>query len=157
MARYVHDGKTRVFWVPTIANKAAPTTAELNAGTSLAGFLRKDGLNVNLSQNMVDNADLEDTFDAQDIGTFGGSIDLTMFRDDTTDTAWNLMVYGTSGYIVIRQGVAFSTAWTAAQKAQVYPARMGQKRPTTPAANEQVTFAVTMAITDTPNLEATVA
>lgn len=157
MPRYVHDGKTRVYWVPSISNIAAPTTAELNAGTSLAAFLKKDGLNISFTQNMVDNADLEDTFDAQGVGTYGGTMELTLFRDDTTETAWNLFVYGTSGYIVVRRGVAFGTAWTASQKAEVYPAQMHQPTPNPTTANEQVTFKAMVAITDTPNLKATVA
>ncbi|MFC7892682.1 hypothetical protein [Streptomyces sp. NPDC057381] len=34
--RYYRRGVTKVLWVPTIANKAAPTRAEINAGTELA-------------------------------------------------------------------------------------------------------------------------
>ena len=157
MSRYAADGKTLVYWVTTIANKAAPTVAELNAGTRLSGFLTKDGLNINLSPNNVDNADLEDTFDAQDVGTYGGSIELTMFRDDTTDTAWNLAVYGTAGYLVVREGPLASTAWAANQKAQVFPARMHEPLTMPPAGNEQRKFKLPMPITDTPNQKATVA
>lgn len=35
--RYYRRGVTRVLWVPTIANKSAPSRAELNAGTALEG------------------------------------------------------------------------------------------------------------------------
>ncbi|WP_435215919.1 hypothetical protein [Streptomyces sp. bgisy034] len=35
--RYYRRGVTKVLWVPTIANKAAPTRVELNAGTALEG------------------------------------------------------------------------------------------------------------------------
>lgn len=35
--RYYRRGTTKVLWVPTIANKAAPTRAEINAGTALEG------------------------------------------------------------------------------------------------------------------------
>lgn len=35
--RYYRRGTTRVLWVPTIANKNAPTRAELDAGTALEG------------------------------------------------------------------------------------------------------------------------
>lgn len=33
--RYYRRGTTKVLWVPTIANKSAPTRAELDAGTAL--------------------------------------------------------------------------------------------------------------------------
>ncbi|MBL3669048.1 hypothetical protein JL475_24255 [Streptomyces sp. M2CJ-2] len=35
--RYYRRGTTTVLWVPTIANKKAPTRAELDAGTALEG------------------------------------------------------------------------------------------------------------------------
>ncbi|WP_320784199.1 hypothetical protein [Streptomyces sp. CRN 30] len=35
--RYYRRGTTRVLWVPTIANKNAPTRTELDAGTALEG------------------------------------------------------------------------------------------------------------------------
>jgi hypothetical protein len=45
MADITADGKTRVYWVTTISNQNAPTTAELNAGISLQATLTADGLN----------------------------------------------------------------------------------------------------------------
>ena len=38
------DGKTRVSWVPTIANINAPTVSELNAGILLQTTITADGL-----------------------------------------------------------------------------------------------------------------
>ena len=38
------DGRTKVYSVPSIANLAAPTVAELNAGTALDGLMTPDGL-----------------------------------------------------------------------------------------------------------------
>ncbi|WP_228915904.1 hypothetical protein [Streptomyces sp. DH20] len=35
--RYYRRGTTKVLWVPAIANKSAPTRAEINAGTALEG------------------------------------------------------------------------------------------------------------------------
>ena len=43
------DGKVRVTWCNAIANIAAPTTTELNAGTALEGFITPDGLNIGAS------------------------------------------------------------------------------------------------------------
>lgn len=157
MSRYAHDGLTLVYWVPSISSLSAPTTTELNAGTRLSGWLTKDGLDVPFSQNNVDNADLEDTFDAQGVGTYGTEINLTCFRDNATDTAWNLFVYGTLGNLVVRRGIAVATAWTAAQKAEVYPAQMHDPVPVSTTTNQQNQFKVKLAITDAPRLKATVA
>ncbi|MFF3857531.1 hypothetical protein, partial [Micromonospora sp. NPDC002575] len=35
--RYYRRGRTKVLWVPAIASKAAPSRAELDAGTALEG------------------------------------------------------------------------------------------------------------------------
>lgn len=157
MARYANDGMIRVDYVPTIANKAAPTTAELNAGTTLTNFITKDGINTPSNQNMVDNASLAETFDAQVPGSFGGPITMTGIRDNATDTFWNLITYNLAGYIAIRRGVTTATAWTAAQKVEVYPVQFHEPLPIPTASNEQSRFTVNAAVTSQPNLKATVA
>jgi hypothetical protein len=157
MARYVPDGYTRVSWVTTISNIAAPTAAELNAGTHITPFLTKDGLTVPADQNMVDNASLAETFDAELVGSWGGAIELTGFRDDTADTLWNLAVYRTNGYLVVRRGVAVATTFAAAQKVEVYPAQMHNPVPSPTAQNTQQRFTLRLAVTAEPNLKSTVA
>lgn len=159
MGRYANDGMVRWDFVPTISNKAAPTTTELNAGTPLASWTTKDGLTVPSNQNMVDDANLSDTFDAQVVGSFGGPLSMTMKRDGTpaSDTAWNLIVYGLSGFVVVRRGIASATAWTASQKVEVYPCMFHEPVPSQTATNEQGRFTATAAVTSQPNLKATVA
>lgn len=156
MSRYAYEGETKVAWLTAISNIAAPTTTELNAGTDISGFVTKDGVETPANQNMTDNATIKDTFDAQGVGSWGGAITLTMFRD-TTDTAWNLCVYGTNGYLVIRRGVDVNTAWTAGQKVEVYPAQMHNPVMQRSAGNEQQKFTEMFAVTSQPNLKATVA
>lgn len=160
MARYSSgDGKLRVTYTSSVSNTAAPTTTELNAGTNLSSWLTKDGIEVPSDQNMVDDSSLADTFDAQVVGSFGGAIKLTAKRDGTpaNDTAWNLITYGLTGFIVIRRGVASGTAWTVGDKVEVYPVMFHEPLPMTPASNEQSKFSATAAVTAQPNLKATVA
>ena len=157
MPEYANDGFTLVYWTGSIASKAAPTAAEITAGTRISPFLTKDGLDIPLQQNTVDNADIEDTFDTKAVGTFGGDITLTCKRNNTADTAWNLFVYGTTGFLVVRRGIAVATAIAAAQKVEVYPAQMHEPVPVPTATNELAKFKVMLAITDQPSLKATVA
>lgn len=157
MSRYVHEGKTRVAFVNTIANKNAPTVAELSAGTDLSTLLTKDGLQVPDQQNMVDSSTLADTFDAQRVGSWGGSVSLTGFRDDTSDDLWDLAVYGTEGFIVVRRGAAYDAAWAAAQNVEVYPVEMHEPVPNQTASNEEARFTVACAVTGAPAKRATVA
>lgn len=157
MARWANDGQIKVYFTASIANKAAPTTAELNAGTDLSNFITKDGLQVPANQNMVDNASLAETYDAQVPGSFGGPLTITGIRDNVTDTAWNLFTYNLTGFIVVRRGAASSGAWASTNKVEVYPIQSHEPLPLQTASNEQGRFTVTLAVTSQPNLKAVVA
>jgi hypothetical protein len=157
MARYVYEGKTDAWWVTTIANKAAPTVAEINAGTNLTNFVAKDGVATNFTNNKVDSASIAETFNAQLAGSFGSDLELTMFRDDTADTAWNLWVQGTNGFVVLRRAVASGAAVAAAQKVEVFPAQMLEPTVANSAQDTQVRFTGGVAVTSAPNQKATIA
>lgn len=157
MARSVYEGRTNVYWVVTIANKNSPTAAEIAAGTALTNFVTKDGVRPGMRTNNVDSATIAETFDAQDVGSFGSDFELEMFRDDATDTAWNLCIYGTSGFLVIDRQRAAGVLPIATNKVEVWPAKMHQKVMQNSAANTQKRFVEKFAITSAPVLDATVA
>lgn len=157
MARYANDGMIKVYFVTTIANKAAPTVAELNAGTDISNFITKDGLTVPSNQNNVANASLAETFDSELPGSFGGPLSMTGIRDAATDTFWNLVVYGTAGFIVVRRGTATATAWASTQKVEVYPMTWHEPIPMQTASNEQGRFTAAAPVSSQPSLKATVA
>lgn len=157
MSRYVYEGKTKVYLVSSIADISAPTVTELNAGTDISGLLTKDGLTLPQNQNMVDSATLKETFDAQLVGSWGGSIELTCFRDDTNDEAWELFTYGLNTHLVVRRGLPVDDAWAGDQDAEVYPIQTHQPIMQSTAANEQQRFTVGAAVTAEPDLKAVVA
>lgn len=157
MARQVSEGKTNVYWLTAVANKAAPTVAEITAGVALTSFVTKDGVNPGLTTNNADSASIADTFDAEVTGSWGASFELTMFRDNTADTAWNLCVYGTNGFLVVDRFRAAGVLPSAGNKVEVWPAQMHQPVPQATAANTQLRFTENFAITSQPNLSATVA
>lgn len=157
MAKYTYEYLTRVDWVPTITNIAAPTVAQLNAGTELSELLTKDGVSLPTSQNMVDNTTLAERFDAQLVGSFGGSGSLKLKRDNVDDDAWDLFDWGESGYLVIRRGVPFDQAWAASDDVEVYPAQSHMPVMDNTAGNTQQTFTVGLAFTAEPELHGTVA
>lgn len=159
MADIPVDGNTRVSWVPAISNKAAPTVAELNAGILLQSLITADGLvGFEAETADVDTTSLASTFNTLTIGrdSFSGTM-LRLKKQDGTDTAYNTLVRGASGYIVIRRHVVETTAWTAAQKAQVFPVICGQTRELAPEANTVARYEVPTKINATPELRATVA
>lgn len=156
MARFVYEGKTNVYWVVSIATDSTPTLSEIQAGVDLTNFVAKDGVAVNINTNNVDSATIGETFDAQVAGSWGADLQLTMFRDDSADTAWNTCVYGSNGYVVIDRFNDTGTDPSNGDKVEVWPAEMHQPAPQNSAANTQVRFIESFAVTGQPYLSATV-
>lgn len=158
MARYNMKGNIRADYVPSIANKNAPTTAELNAGTALTIWINDDGLTLPADQNNVESSSLGESFIAQVVGSTGGVVELNMKRDNATDTAWNLFVAGNLlGFLVVRRGTPTATAWGASQKVLVYPWNTHLPVPVQTARDTEDSFTVSAPVTSTPALNATVA
>jgi len=159
MADFAVDGLTRVAYVPTIANIALPTTTELNAGTLLQSVLTADGLN-GFEPNTadVDTTGLNSTFDTKTIGRDSFSNTMLRLKKQTpTDVVYNLLIRGTSGYVVIRRDVVETVAWTTAQVIEVYPITCGQTRRLAPVSNSVTKYEVDTKITAAPNIRAAVA
>lgn len=159
MADIFNDGNTRVAYVPAVSNIAAPTTAELNAGTILTDKVTADGLvGYEATTAEVDTTSLASTFDTKSIGrdTFSGTM-LRLKKQDGTDTVYNLLVRGTTGYVVIRRDTDYNTAWASTQKVEVYPIICGRERILPPEANTVRRYEVPTMITSAPNLRAVVA
>ena len=156
MSRFVYEGKTNVYWVVSIATDSTPSLSEIQAGVDLTNFVAKDGVSTNINTNNVDSATIAETFDAQVVGSWGADFQLNMFRDDSTDTAWDTCVYGSTGYVVVDRFNASGTEPGNGDNVEVWPAQMHQPSPQNSAANTQVRFTEMFAITSQPYLSATV-
>jgi hypothetical protein len=159
MADLISDGKTRVAWLSTVANMNAPTVAELTAGADYTKRITPDGLKADPSTADVDTSSLASTFDTKTAGRIGFDVELTFKRGDTVqdDAPFTTLKYGVSGFLVVRRGVAYATAWTTGQKVEVYPITCGEPQNNSPAANEVMKFVSPMKVTDAPATSATVA
>lgn len=159
MADIITDGRTKVWLVPAISNIAAPTTTELNAGTSIEGLMTPDGL-IGFEPDTadVDNSAINSTFDTKLPGraSFNNTA-VRLKKQSGTDSVYNAYPRDTVVYVVIRRGTTSSTAWATNDKVEVYPAQTGETRNLAPAANEVQKYEIPMKITTTPNLRATVA
>jgi hypothetical protein len=153
------DGKTRVYWVPTIANINAPTTTELNAGIALQSTLTADGLNgLNPDTADVDTSALDSTFTTNVNGrTSFSNVTLRLKKQSGTDTIFTTLVRDTAGYLAVRRSVTSSTAWTTAQGVEVYPALCEEVSRMDPAPNTVERYEVGLKITSSPALRAAVA
>ena len=159
MADSNYDGRVRVSSVPSIASIAAPTVAELNAGTALESLITADGLaGFDPDTADIDNSALNSTFDTKAAGraSFSGTL-LRLKKQSGTDTVYNTLVYGYATNIVVRRDVTSSTAWTAAQAVEVYPVQCGEVKNLTPESNTVHRYEVPVKVTTQPNLRAAVA
>lgn len=159
MADLISDGKTRVAWAATIANINAPTVAELTAAADYTQRITPDGLKIDPSTADVDTSSLASKFDTKTAGRVGYDTELTFKRGDnpTDDAPYSTLKYGVSGFLVVRRGLAYETAWAASQKVEVYPVICGEPQNTSPAANEVMKFVAPIKVTDPPATAATVA
>jgi hypothetical protein len=153
------DGKTRVYWVTTIATQAAPTTTELNAGISLQGTLTADGLTgLQPDTADVDTSSLASTFNTTVNGRSSFSnTRLRLKKQSGTDTIFTTLIRDTAGYLVIRRSVTESTAWASADKIEVYPALCGEVARMDPEPNSVERYEIPLKITASPSLRAAVA
>jgi hypothetical protein len=154
------DGNIRVYSVPSIANIAAPTVAELNAGTDLTPLMTPDGLiGFDPDTAAVDNAKLNSTFNTQQPGraSWSGTA-LRLTKQVGTDTVHDTLIRGFATNIVVRRaGVAYATAFATSQKVEVYPSACGEIKKNAPEANATEKYDVPIFITSQPNIRATVA
>lgn len=157
MADLLTDGMTRVTFATSIANIAAPTVAELNAGTALESLITPDGLDISSTTAAVPTGALVSTFDTEAAGRRKYDIKLTMKRQTPTDTALNLLPYRTAGFLIVRRTVTAATAWTIGHKAEVYPVQAGEPSLIKPTSNEVAKFESTFFLTADANTSATVA
>jgi hypothetical protein len=153
------DGKTRVYWVTTIANINAPTTTELNAGIALQSTQTADGLaGFRPDTADVDTSALDSTFNTTVNGrtSFSGTL-LRLKKQSGTDTIFTTLIRDTAGYVVVRRSIASTTAWASAQAIEVYPALCGEIARMDPEPNTVERYEIPIKITSSPAMRAAVA
>jgi hypothetical protein len=155
MARVIADGEVKINWVTTIANTSAPTTTEIGAGTELTPWL--SSLSTPLEGDAVDASDLSSAFNKSVAGTYGGGATATLYRDDTSDDAYDLFPRNTTGYLVIRRFGGSDVAWASADEVEVWNLRVITRSPVDMDRNNVQMFTVDFATLDEPVLDATVA
>jgi hypothetical protein len=156
MADLVSDGKIRVVWAPSVANIAAPTVAETNAGLRLDNVMTPDGLKIAWKTADVDTSALSSTYDTSRAGRRGVDVSVEIKRQDTGDTALTTLVYRAVGFLLVRRTVDAGTAPTAAQVWEVYPGECKQGSDTY-GPNKIQTRTIEIGVTSDPNAAAVMA
>jgi hypothetical protein len=152
MGRYTRKGKSKTFFVPTLASTTSPSLAEINAGTNL-GAAMAELSGFTFANSPIDVPDLASTFvpsipgeDKADNPT------VTVYDDDTTTTLRTALLKGTTGFVVLMPYGA-----TATKRAEVWPVQSTGFNDQWTVGNEAAKAAVQFAVTSVPNQSATLA
>lgn len=158
MSRLVHDGNTKVHWLPAVANIAAPTLAEIAAGDDLTPAIPSDGVATTNNRNNASISMLNSAFTPEQVGTWGVGITLKFTRDNegasdpAGDVAFALFEERGAGFLLISR---FGDP-TDGKVVEIYPAENHKAAPLATAENEYQQYEVQLAVTDDPDYLAVV-
>jgi hypothetical protein len=159
VARITPDTYTKIHIVDSIASIAAPTVAELAAGTEVTGFLTPAGLDTPEDGTDADISSIASARDFSIPATIGGDIQGEFYRDDTADDAWNATARLTITNLVISRfgGTGTGNAIIATDVVEVWPVRVSQRSNARITRGEALRFVATFALSADPDLAAVVA
>ena len=154
MPRTIANGEVRVGWAASISDPTAPTNAEVSGSTDITPFM--SSLDTPLDGDAVDSSDLSSAFNKTVAGKFGGTVTASMYRDDTTDTAFDLFPRNTTGYMIIRRFGGSDTALGTGDDVDVWNLRVITRSDATLDDNSVQMFSTEFAALDEPEIDVTV-
>jgi hypothetical protein len=160
VADIIGDGKERWDIVTSIANIAAPTAAELNAGVRISQWMTKDGA----TGWVADTADAptsskESTFQTAVNGMISLNSPKFKVKRQTplaSDAAFNAMPTDGTAFAVRRNSVTATTTYIAAQIVDVFPVQYSQKPKDDQHDNMPELYEFSVKITAQPNFDVAV-
>lgn len=125
------DGTMRIDFVPTIANRNAPTVAELTAtgAQELAGYITGDGWAPSGEQATVSDERIATLQTFEQPGRKTKSLQVTYVHNPdsaTNNEAYLTLAEGTTGFIVTRAGVPRAQAYAATDILDIWPVTCGE-------------------------------
>lgn len=153
MAKFLRRGKTKVFYIPTIASQTAPTQAELTAGTELTNLIGSmSGFNFKSTTIDIPNFGSRQTPKIPGENTSDDS-SMNFYEDDTSNPIRTTLAKDVTGYILI----APAGLTAAGSKVDVFPIQVSANTRQYTTANEAAQFVVDYAITAAVSQDATMA
>lgn len=151
--RYVPEGTMEVWYVATVADSAAPTTAELGAGVDLTKFCVGD-LTLPFEGTTAEAGDLSSRFNKTIDGDYGGSPGSNTFHKEKAladDTAWSTLPRDTVGFFAVAfRGLATKGTWAVGDHVDLWPISVLSRAMNQQARNTSSRFTVQVAIPDEP-------
>jgi hypothetical protein len=160
MADIIGDGKERWDIVTSIANTAAPTAAELNAGVRISQWMTKDGA----TGFVADTADAptsskESTFQTAVNGMISLNNPQFKIKRQTplgSDAAFTAMPTDGTAFAVRRNSKTATSAHVATDIVDVFPVQFSQKAKVDQADNQPEMYIVPVKITSQPKFDVAV-
>lgn len=143
------NATVRVTFVPDggVANPAAPTVSELEAGTDISCHLMADGFNPGAEEATTDGRRLCSPQSYEIVGAIKFTIDDLVYVYDVqnpgsdTNAAYEALEPNTTGYLFVRWGLDVEEAWAAGQVVDGYEVRLSQRRKQQPEADNELKVA----------------
>jgi hypothetical protein len=143
--RYFNPETTKVYWCPTIANKAAPTRSELNAGTDVSKAIA-DVNGWMVASEMIDTPDMGSRFTGKIPGRISAdNSSITFYADRAGIDARGVMARDATGYMVWLDG-----GDVAGRKMDIYPCTVSSHGKTRSVGNDPARITIQYAITSEP-------
>lgn len=158
MTKIIPNEESFIGFHTTIASATlVPTAAEVGAATNLTPLLIS--ITASSTGNTVPTPTLDTLFETSVPGTTAAQFSADFYRDDAADTAWNTLVRGTKGYVLISRfnGTGANRRPVAGEKVEVWPVIVTSRSSGALSSNTAQTFTVTCSVPQEPNENATVA
>lgn len=155
MGKHIRRGLAGYWWLPAVANLAAPTAAEIAVGTDLTPAVAEI-TGFQATTEFANGATAESTFDSQVRGIRSTSDSAITFVDDNVDTALRaLLADGEAGFLLFSP---YDMTPDVADKVEVWPVESGgMNRQWNATGNEMATQVAGFAVTGEPAIDAVVA
>jgi hypothetical protein len=149
---FFRRGKSKIYFLPAVANLAAPTATEVTAGQDLSDAVTDIG-GFQFSNAPIDTPDLASEFTSQIPGPDTAGDSSLTFKDDFDDDATRtLLAKGTDGFIVL-----MPYGHVTGKRAEVWPVTSTGFNDQWSIDNNPATSMVTFAVSSPPNQNAVLA
>ncbi|MEU8278244.1 hypothetical protein ACFYOK_37245 [Microbispora bryophytorum] len=143
--RYFNPETSKLYWVPAIADKTAPTRSELNAGTDVSRAVA-DVNGWMVSSEMIDVPDMGSRFISKIPGRISANdSSVTYYMDRAGIDAREVMPRDAEGYVVWLDG-----GDVAGRKCDVFPVTVSSHGKSRSAGAEPARLTIAYAITSEP-------
>ena len=155
MTRLIPNEKVWVGFATTVADKSAPTAANVTAAVDLTGYLVS--LNASSRGNVVPTPSLDTLFETSISGTVQATFDADFYRDDDDDLAWDTLPRSTEGFFIIQRVGGDGTPPAAGDLVEVWPVIVTSRTNANMTSNTVMSFTVSCSVPSEPDEEAVIA